>query len=216
VRHAVAEALPHVAAARGGGREVSAAVCTLLLEDAEEAVRAAAALCSAALVPIVGAEYAVAQLLPVLRALLADEGASHRMELAAELMQMARPLGAQLALSHVVPTTRLLLDDPCTSVRLSVVSRLGELVEVIGISDSDTSTSLLPLLESLCASTNWRVRHATLLLLPSLAQTLGHDAFRATFVLPRAIGHEARATDPCALIRTDWVEIVERIARLPG
>lgn len=73
---------------------------------------------------------------------------------------------------------------------------------------------MLRLLSTLADDPNWRVRHATLLLLPALASTLEADVFTSTFADPRS-SFEQRATDPCALIRSDWVRTCAAIAKLP-
>jgi len=71
------------------------------------------------------------------------------------------------------------------------------------------------MLASLADDVNWRVRHATLLLLPTLAAMMPVSRFSATFVALPLGAFEQRATDPCALIRLDWVRTCKAIATLP-
>ena len=61
---------------------------------------------------------------------------------------------------------------------------------------------------------NWRVRHATLLLLPVLADMLDPAAFSHAFVGNPSGAFEQRATDSFALIRSDWIKACVAIGQL--
>ena len=69
-------------------------------------------------------------------------------------------------------------------VRLSVIYRLGELLQIVGIDCAvdDDPGMLLGMISALGEDPNWRVRHATLLLLPVLAEMLDPAAFSQVFV----------------------------------
>ncbi len=229
VRVAAAEALPSVASAPLGGALAAKEMCMPLVDDFEPDVRVAVALQAASLASSLGAEYVTTALLPPLRLLLSDDSVDSRVELASVLMQLIRPLGADVAASELLPTVLLALDDVNTSVRLSVVSRLADLIQVVGVGPhrsptgagaqrGETATAaqtasassqheLLPVLVSLCDDASWRVRHATLLLLPALALHLDVDVFMDAFVRSESCGLDRRATDSCALIRTDWISV---------
>lgn len=75
---------------------------------------------------------------------------------------------------------------------------------------------LVSLIATLADDANWRVRHATLLLLPTLAALLPVERFSTAFVAAPSGAFEQRATDACALIRLDWVRICAEIAKLPA
>jgi len=220
VRVAVAEALPGMSRAND-----AAAFCrelaTTLVADAEVDVRIAICLQAATLSATLGIGFLSERLVPTLDQLLHDETIDERVELAAVLMGLAEPLGASVACSHLLPLMRMLLDDTNTNVRLAVINGLRPFILLVG-SESDAGSAgavtgevgeLGAMLSSLATDGNWRVRHATLLLLPTLATSA---AFSAVSISRAPADFETWATDKCALIRSDWVRMCAEIAEVPG
>lgn len=217
VRLTLAEALPGVAQANNDAAAPVREMVATLVEDSEIDVRVAITMQAAALVTSLGAPFVLDSLLPSLDGLLRDESIDERVELARVLMGLARPLGVEDARSRLLPTMRLLLNDANTNVRLAVINGLEAMVHLMGAdcARDDDDGGLLFLLSGLSADSNWRVRHATLLLLPTLAAVLEPAAFSAAFVTRVPANFEQRATDPCALIRRDWVRLCGEVAQLP-
>lgn len=132
-----------------------------------------------------------------------------------------------------------LLQKENSNLRLMVISKLMSVVSVIGIKQVRPSTTALapkppppslPASHSLSAATgtclqawsifelmcqlledkNWRVRHATMQLLPGLALEMGREDFDRTFAWMYL------GSDNCALIRTDWVQCCVDVAQVAG
>jgi serine/threonine-protein phosphatase 2A regulatory subunit A len=223
VRVALAEALPGVARASAAGASLARELATQLIADPEIDVRIAMTLQASAIAAGLGASFVSSTLLPTLDQLVRDESVGARVELASVLMSLARPLGPAGAASRLLPLVLLLLDDSNTNVRLTIIYRFGDFTDVIGIEypvealvDMPTldpaleQGGLLELLRQLGDDQNWRVRHAVVLLLPSLASQMAPTQFDARFDL------EPYAIDPCSLVRLDTIKACATIAALPG
>jgi len=131
-----------------------------------------------------------------------DPNSIQRLEMAAQLMDMASPLGKELALSQVAPCMDVLLNDENTNVRLAVINKLSSFLETVG-----TDEYLVKLISRLAKDKNWRVRHAVMMsMLPELAKKMPEAAWTAEFGSYRDL--ETWAVDNCALIRTDWCKIM--------
>ena len=127
-------------------------------------------------------------------------------------MALVRPIGAAEAAARLLPLIQLLLDDANTNVRLSIIYHFAELLDVVGV---DVAIDSVPggLVEVLCTlgdDETWRVRHAIVLLLPTLASLMDAADFAATFNLERFL------IDSCALVRLDTIKTCVSIAQLPG
>jgi len=195
-----------------------------LQDDSEQEVRCATARKAGGTGAALGPEFATCEIYPVVKQLMeAPEGTNMpRVELAAVIMDLAAPMGKANAVAQLLEggassmIGRLTKEDEQTNVRLTVINKLVELIHVVGI-DNDAGRFITEqLIRKLAADKNWRIRHATLLLLPSLAQDLGPAKFEDLYTAPESGGFESRATDNCALIRTDWAAIVAKVAVLPG
>ena len=214
VRVALAEALPGVARATAAGASLARDLALSLVADVELDVRIAVALQAALLSEGLGAAFIASAVLPTLDVLVRDESVGARVELAGVLMSLARPLGAAGAVARLLPLIHLLLDDANTDVRLSVITCFGEFIDVAGVhcagADGEGDGSMVEVLRSLGEDGNWRVRHAALLQLPTLAGLMTPPEFRSAFDL------DAFAVDRCALVRLDVLKICASIAELPG
>ena len=212
VRIALAEALPGVAKASVPGAAVARELTLALVGDSELDVRIHIALQAFPLVEGLGVGFVAASLLPTLDVLVRDESVGARVDLAGVLMALARPLGAAGAASRLLPLIQLLLDDANTNVRLSVLKSFGEFMDVVGIDCAvdGEGGGLVQLVRQLGDDPNWRVRHATVLLLPSLASLMAAATFSAAFDLERLI------TDATSLVRIDTLKACASIAKLPS
>jgi hypothetical protein len=147
----------------------------------------------------------------------------NRVELASVAMDLADPMGKANAVEQLLTgglesvIMRLVHEDENTNVRLAVINKLVELVHVVGISDEWICKLICEdMIKTLGSDKNWRIRHATLLLLPSMAQELGVAKFTELYVTPSEGGFDSRAQDNTALVRTDWVIVCSQIAQLSG
>ena len=153
VRVAVSESLPAVAYSRKMSeqpQELEACQNTFLqlLGDSEAEVRHATAAQSAAAASVLGAQFAVAELVPAVQALVTDDGVTNRVDLAGVLLEMAGPIGMPLAKNvFLAPQAagsgssdqadlsllQSLMNDPNTNLRLAVISKLTALIDVLTI-----------------------------------------------------------------------------------
>jgi len=167
------------------------------------------------LVESLGGDFVAEKMLSTFDNLLRDESVDERVELTVVLMCLAEPLGASIAKAQLLPIMRLLVDDANTNVRLAVINRFASFVTLVGPGSStqDEDGGLVSLLTRLALDANWRVRHAALLLMPTLAATLDKASFATAFPVK---GFAHRAIDSCSLIRRDWVQACVDIAKLPS
>ena len=167
VRVAVSESLPAVAYSRKMSeqpQELEACQNTFLqlLGDSEAEVRHATAAQSAAAASVLGAQFAVAELVPAVQALVTDDGVTNRVDLAGVLLEMAGPIGMPLAKNvFLAPQAagsgssdqadlsllQSLMNDPNTNLRLAVISKLTALIDVLTIpqaAEGEAHTLLTP------------------------------------------------------------------------
>jgi len=182
---------------------------------------------SAAIACVVGEEYVKTSLVPLLQDLVVREetlcSAAQRVQVAETLMELAEPLGPDAASKVFLNPSG---DDPClldvllddasansTNLRLAVINKLMGLITVL-----DRGAEIYPVIDkvrNLCEDKNWRVRWAAMTLAPCLVDNnfLSMEEFDKMFLKAEGKVHFAMcAEDNCALIRTDWVTAVQRMA----
>jgi serine/threonine-protein phosphatase 2A regulatory subunit A len=76
-------------------------------------------------------------------------------------------IGHEGTIKKLVPLFLALLQDEIPEVRLNVVSKIGEVNTVVGI--EVLSSQLLPAIVGLARYRMWRVRHAVIQHIPTLA-----------------------------------------------
>jgi len=234
VRVAVAESLPGVTQAlkssslgadpKAESLKAAREIFAGLLDDKEAEVRHETAAQAAAAATVLPKAWAAEELFPKVVGLVLDENVANRVALAGVLVEMSEPLGAditkqkflgandELAAYGAAPGASLLqhllsAETSTTNLRLQVIAKLTVINDVIGIKQG---APLFALMSELLDDKNWRVRHATMQLLPQLAREMGAADFS------RAFSWAALGGDNCALIRTDWVKCCAEVAAVEG
>lgn len=75
-------------------------------------------------------------------------------------------------------------------------------------------SAAIEIINALIDDKNWRIRHAAIQLLPSLARQMQPDEFNAKFISGGTF--TARAEDNCALIRHDWILCCKDVGDVQG
>jgi len=221
VRVAVAESLPGVAHSLKQSSDeptaslkAAADIFLSLTKDKEGEVRQATAAQAAAAAQVLSTEWASTELFPKVMELVLDENTINRVALAGVLIEMSEPLGPTITKEKFLGHSDLgmsllqhLLQKENSNLRLMVISKLMSVVSVIGIKQA---WSIFELMCQLLEDKNWRVRHATMQLLPGLALEMGREDFDRTFAWMYL------GSDNCALIRTDWVQCCVDVAQVAG
>jgi len=147
-----------------------------LLKDTEAEVRGAAAKQVSEMAQIASsAEVVMEQILPCVEELVHDSSQHVRTSLACAIMGLAPVVGHAGTIAKLVPLFLVLLQDEVPEVRLNVVSKIGQVNTVVGI--QVLSERLLPAIVGLARYRMWRVRHAVIQHIPTLAQQLGAEYF---------------------------------------
>jgi len=216
VRVACAEVIADVGTGCGKDEDALAEVKEIygmLQRDHEAEVRVSTALRSAGAAAVLGADFGKEFIFPILKDLVLDPNTIQRIELAAVLMDTCAPLGKANTLEAVFPTLVSLLEggEENNNVRLCMIKKLSDLIDVVGTKGVDgvEPNGIVALVSCLSHDKNWRVRHCVLELLPKMAACMDEAEFTTEFA-----GQEAGwATDNVALMRSDWINTVAKVAR---
>eukprot|EP00519_Triparma_laevis_P004690 CAMPEP_0182499444 /NCGR_PEP_ID=MMETSP1321-20130603/7691_1 /TAXON_ID=91990 /ORGANISM="Bolidomonas sp., Strain RCC1657" /LENGTH=607 /DNA_ID=CAMNT_0024703647 /DNA_START=53 /DNA_END=1876 /DNA_ORIENTATION=- len=183
VRHAVAKNYPTIALSlQCSGDLVDQMVgCFLgLLTDTEAEVRGAAAGNIAKICDIAGQDMFVQDTVPLLEGLSKDPVMEVRSKLSQALMDCTNPeecskLSDQIILDHIQPIIQGMLqnEEESDEVKINILRSLPSLTRILG-----SMKEIITVVSNLASyMLNWRIRECVALTIPSLAESLGIEAF---------------------------------------
>ena len=227
---------PALKAETDEGLETAQEMFLALLNDSEAEVKHATAMVAAQAAQVFNLRFVYSSIFPKVEKLVSDEATGPRNELAMVLLEMAEPLGPKYSKELFLDSgliESLVIADPTnadaqvpTNLRLAVILKLAGVVSVLVGEGPDAESGSFDLavpcfkiIRNLCGDKNWRVRHAALQLLTSVAPLMKPDVFFKFFLDtsdPAAPINPFSefAKDNVSLIRVSWVEQCALIADL--
>jgi len=188
VRHAVAKDYPEIVTSLGASGDFLEQMigCFLgLLQDTEAEVRGAAAGNIAAVVEIAGCDVFTNDIAPLLDGLSKDPVMEVRSKLSSALMSCCKPsecskVTDDAIVSHIQPVIQAMLanEEEADEVKINILRELPSLTRFLA--QMKEITSMVAELSKY--DLNWRVRECVALIAPSIAESVGIDAFASSFL----------------------------------